>query len=84
MQFPTCEREWERIAKGFEVKYNFPNCLGAVDGKHVAIVPPLGAGSYFYNYKGCNNQVLIGIADSNDEFIYLNFGTMVMYLMGVS
>jgi len=46
-----------------------------VDGKHVAIVPPPGAGSYFFNYKGYNSQVLIGIADSNYEFIYFNFGT---------
>jgi hypothetical protein len=75
LQLPTSERDWKRIAKVFEVKCNFPNCLGAVDGKHVAIVPPLGAGSYFFNYKGYNTQVLIGIADSNYEFIYFNFGT---------
>jgi len=75
LQFPTNERDWERIAKGFEVKCNFPNCLGAVDGKHVAIVPPPGAGSYFFSYKGYNSQVFIGTADSNYEFIYFNFGT---------
>jgi len=75
LQFPTSEQDWERIAKSFEVKCNFPNCLSAVDGKHVAIVPPPGAGSYFFNYKGYNSQVLIGISDSNYEFIYFNFGT---------
>jgi len=75
LQFPTNERDWERIAKVFEVKGNFPNCLGAVDSKHVAIVPPPGAGSYFFNYKGYNSQVLIGISDSNYAFIYFNFGT---------
>ena len=74
MQFPTSERDWERIAKGFEVNCNFPNCLGAVDGKHVAIVPAPGAGSYFFNYKGYKSQVLIGIAYSNYEFIYFKFG----------
>jgi hypothetical protein len=46
-----------------------------MDGKHVAIGPPSAAGSYFFNYKGYNSQVLIGIADSNYEFIYFNFGT---------
>jgi len=75
LQFPASERVWERIAKVFEVKFNFPNCLGAVDGKPVAIVPPPGAGSYFFNYKGYNSEVLIGIADSNYEFIYFSFGT---------
>ena len=57
------------------MKCNFPNCLGAVDGKHVVIVPPPGAGSYFFNYKCYNSQVLRGIAESNYEFIYFNFGT---------
>jgi hypothetical protein len=75
LQFPSSEQDWERTAKGFEVKCNFPNCLAAVDGKHVAVVPPTGAGSYFFNYKGYNSQVLIGIADSNYELIYFNFGT---------
>jgi hypothetical protein len=75
LQFPTSERDWERIAKGFEVKGNFPNCLGAVDGKHVATVPPPGAGSYLFNYKGYNSQVLIGIADLNYEFIHFTFST---------
>ena len=75
MQFPTSERDWERIAIGFEVKCNFPNCLGAVDGKHVAIVPPPAAGSYFFNYKGYNSQILIGKADSDYEFMHFKFGT---------
>jgi len=45
-----------------------------VDGKHVAIVPPPGAGSYFLTIK-VTSQILIGIADSNYEFIYFSFGT---------
>jgi hypothetical protein len=57
------------------VKCNFPNCFGAVVGKHVAIVLPPRAGSYFFNYKGYDSQVLIGIADSNYEFIFFHFGT---------
>lgn len=52
-----------------------PNCLGAVDGKHVAITPPPGAGSYFYNYKKFNSQVLLAIANANYELIYFHFGT---------
>jgi hypothetical protein len=75
LQFPTSKQNWERSTEGFEVKCNFPNCLGAVDGKHVATVPPPGAGSYFFNYKGHNSQILTGIADQNYELIYFNFGT---------
>lgn len=49
-------------------------CLGAVDGKHVKITPPAGSGSYFWNYKGFNSLVLLGIANANYEFIMVNFG----------
>ncbi|XP_046686715.1 uncharacterized protein LOC124372373 [Homalodisca vitripennis] len=41
-KFPTSEEEWKAIARGFHERWNFPNCLGAIDGKHVPIVPPPG------------------------------------------
>ena len=43
--------EWYNIAEAFENKTNFPNCLGAIDGKHVRCMRPRSSGSKFYNYK---------------------------------
>lgn len=63
------------IAKEFEEKWQFPNCLGSVDGKHVAINPPANSGSYYYNYKGFHSLVMMAIANANYEFIYVHFGT---------
>lgn len=74
-QFPTSEDEWLNIAQDFDTRWQFPNCLGAIDGKHIAISPPHGAGSYYYNYKGFNSMVLMAIANANYEFVYVNFGT---------
>jgi len=35
---PTPTKEiWELIASGFENRANFPNCIGAVDGKHIRL-----------------------------------------------
>ena len=59
----------------FEERWQFPNCVGSVDGKHIAIVSPPGHGSYFVNYKGFNSMVLMAIANANYEFLYAHFGT---------
>ena len=45
------EVEWHTIADDFFVRWNFPNCIGAIDGKHVMIQCPVNSGSLFYNYK---------------------------------
>ena len=34
---PNSEDEWKQVAKDFEMKWNFPNALGAIDGKHVLV-----------------------------------------------
>ncbi|CAK1595741.1 unnamed protein product [Parnassius mnemosyne] len=51
IQVPQSEEECS-IAAQFESKWNFNNCVGACDGKHIAIQKPPGSGSLYYNYKG--------------------------------
>lgn len=40
LKVPSPEQERLQIAKQFEEKWNFPNCLGVIDGKHITLQPP--------------------------------------------
>ena len=66
---PKTTFEWKQIAQVFSSKWQFNHCLGALDGKHVAITCPQNSGSVFHNYKGyfsiilacrCQLQVYLG------------------------
>ena len=82
-QFSHTGDDWKIIASDCENKWNFPHCLGALDGKHIEITPPAGSGSYFYNYKHKHSMVLLAIADANYRFILLDLAPMEGYQMVV-
>lgn len=74
MQLPTSAKEWIKTAKEFENAWNFPHCLGAIDGKHIVIQSPQHSGTEFYNYKGTYSIVLLAVADANYCFTYVDVG----------
>ena len=44
------KEDWKNIAAGFYQRWNFPNCLGALDGKHIVVQAPAKSGSLCFNY----------------------------------
>ena len=74
MQVPQSIDEWKAIADGFQQRWNFPLCLGAIDGKHVVIKKPLLSGSTFYNYKQTCSIVLMAVVDFDYKFTFVDVG----------
>lgn len=73
-QTPSTETEWLSIAQESNEKWNIPNCVGAVDGKHCVIQAPMSSGSDFFNYKSTFSVVLMAIVHANYNFIFANIG----------
>ena len=74
LQRPTTTMEWKRVSEGFEQIWNFPHCVGAIDGKHVVMQAPGRSGSTFYNYKGTHSLVLLAVCDAHYCFTLIDIG----------
>jgi hypothetical protein len=64
------ENMLQEIADEFKMLWNFPNCVGAIDGKHVRIRCPQSSGSQFYNYKSHLQEIV----DAKYKFMIVDIG----------
>ena len=74
LSFPDSEEKWERIWDLIWEKWQFPNCIGAMNGKHIAINYPPSCGSTYWNYKAFYSIVLLALVDAAYKFTYINVG----------
>lgn len=78
---PSTQR-WCDIAREYLDKWDFPNRIGSIDGKHFAIKCPNKSGSDFYNYKGFYSLIMLAIADAKYRFLMVDIGAQGRYSDG--
>lgn len=71
---PSTAHEWVAVSKEFNRMWQMPNCLGAIDGKHIAIQCPNNSGSLYFNYKGWYSIVLMAVCDAHLRFTLIDVG----------
>ena len=74
LKTPETEADWLSINQDFYTRWNFPHCLGSIDGKHITIQAPAKSGSLYYNYKKTFSVVLMASCDSQYKFTTVDIG----------
>ena len=75
-----CRKFWKRFEATSRssrleshIQRNFPHCIGAIDGKRVAIESPKLSRTQYFNYKGFYIVVLLVNCDAKYCFTYVDF-----------
>lgn len=74
LKTPNTKEDWLAISEGFNRRWNFPHCLGSLDGKYVNIQAPAKSGSLFFNYKKTFSIVLLAACDYKYKFTFVDIG----------
>ncbi|KAJ8933855.1 hypothetical protein NQ318_004686 [Aromia moschata] len=74
MKCPRTKEEWIEVAEEFRNRWQFINCGGALDGKHIRITKPPHSGATYYNYKGFYSIALMALVNADYKFIWLDVG----------
>ena len=79
----STEEQWLSFTEKFESRWQYPNAIGAVDGKYVVIHKRIHGGSCYYKYKHTHSPILMTIAGSRYECLYRDVGTNVWNKCGI-
>ena len=64
----------KEVVHGFEHKWGFPQCAGAVDGTHILIMSPQDCPADYFNRKGWHSILMQGMVDHLYRFTDVYIG----------
>lgn len=67
-------QKFAEIEDGFNNLWDMPNCVGAIDGKHIAIKAPPNSGDVYLNDKKYFSIVLMASCDAEYKFTLASIG----------
>lgn len=53
------------IADDYYEIWDYPNCAGSLDGKHILVTPPPKSGTKFFNYQKTFSIILMALVDAH-------------------
>ena len=71
---PDKAAHWLKISEKFSQRWNYPNTIGAIDGKHIVLQQPENSGSQYRNYKGSDSIILMAVIGPEYEFLFAEVG----------
>ncbi|XP_011202945.2 uncharacterized protein LOC105225956 [Bactrocera dorsalis] len=71
---PPNVSELKDIAEKFYVKTGMPNCMGAINAKHIHITRPKDGGSVYYNFRKSFSIAVVAICDADYVFRHVDVG----------
>ncbi|XP_037802039.1 protein ALP1-like [Penaeus monodon] len=74
LKLPSTSEEWKQVASDFYNSWNFPMCIGALDGKRFFMRKPENTGSEYYDYKSRHSMIMLALVDAHYKFMYVDVG----------
>jgi hypothetical protein len=67
--------DFRKMSLKYLSSWNFPNCVGAINGKHVRIKSPKNRGSLYFSYKEFYSIAVLAIVDADLKFAANDIGS---------
>ena len=74
VKFPSSDQEIVDTIHDFLVRYDYPMCIGSVDGTHISVKAPVESQVDYFNYKKFHSIVMLASVNCSLQFTYVNVG----------